>query len=443
MGDIVGRKITALLTAVIGVFTLMAALLCINTVIGCSKNVNENKLNVDVGLLAAELEKSDNYAQIGYYPFDYAVILTDGTVAFQKGTDYDGTVNLHALAGAGGKLYTMPLLRGGEQFATLAVRLDSADYFDGSAAVLPITLIILVLICAYAVYFAILKSIKNDIFVPIKQLHSATRDILDGKSGGAVKYDYDGEIGTLCHDFELMRTELNDSFAREAEMKADEKLLMASISHDLKTPLATVQGYLESICIGIVAEDEIKPYCQRALDKTVLLCKMTGDILELSKAELRQLSVQKKEVYSAEFFGRLAEGIAADAKSRGFTLEYGEIPNVIISLDETRIAQVMENLVGNSIKYGNEGGRINISFSLEGNFFHVLVCDDGPGIASEDLPFIFDRFYRGDKSRTMSISGSGLGLSIAKYIVEQHGGKIECDSVLGHGAAFEFRIYCG
>lgn len=440
MGDIVKRKIYICITAVIGLLLLITALLCFHSIETQLKTLNINALRNDAGEIAAEIEHTKEYQYETDLP--YAVIQNDGTVVYNKGTLLPNHINLHTLGTATTDFFTMPLLRDGVVFATLYVDIPPA-YYGGSKNMIFLTLglSILTAILALSLYFVLLSIIKNDIFRPVRQLHASTKDILTGRLDNPVKYDYDGEIGTLCHNFELMRNELRDSFAREQRLKDDEKLLMASISHDLKTPLATVQGYLESIYLDVVTDSaDIKHYCKNALDKTVLLGNMTNDILEHSKAEMHQLSMRFVEVYTAEYFGNLCNTLKSDAQSRGFRLTYGTIPNFLISLDITRIAQLMENLVGNSIKYGKKDGNIEISFTEKDNFFFISVKDDGQGIAAEDLPFVFDKFFRGDKARTQSIAGSGLGLSIARYIVEQHGGKIECDSILGQGTSMEFCI---
>lgn len=442
MGDIIGRKIMICLTAVIGLLLLITTLLCSYGIKTQQKNLDINTLRSDAGAIAAEIERMKEYKYDSY--ISYAVILNNGSIAYNNGTSLHGHINMHSIGSANTEFFTMPLLEDGVQFSTLYVDIPQ-NYYGGNKLIIFLwsILAILTTVIVFSLYIIILQTLKNDIFNPIRQLHASTKDILNGRLENPVIYDYDGEIGMLCHDFELMRSELKDSFSREQKLKEDEKLLMASISHDLKTPLATVHGYLESICLGVVTDNEdIKRYCHNALDKTILLGNMTNDILEHSKAEMHQLSMEFEEVYTAKYFGKLCDTLKADASSRGFTLTYGMIPNLIISLDTTRIAQVMENLVGNSFKYGKKDGNIEISFHEKDDNFFITVKDDGQGIAAQDLPFVFDKFFRGDKARTQSIAGSGLGLSIAKYIIEQHGGKIECDSILSHGTIIEFYLSC-
>ncbi len=440
MGDVIGKKIFRCIAAVLSLTILTAVLLCIFQIKVQYDTADINALRKDAGILIADIEGNDKFTADSDLP--YAVILNDGSVAFNNGTKLHDFVNLHSVGSDSSGFYIVPLLKDGSQYALLYIDIPRSYYGRNKSEISAwIVVTSVIIISAVIVYLILLATLRKDIFIPVFQLHNATRDIINGNLETKVKYDYDGETGMLCHDFELMRTELRDSFTREQKMKDDEKLLMASISHDLKTPLATVRGYLESICLDVVTDmDDIKRYCTNALNKTVLLGNMTNDILEHSKAELRQLTIERKEVYTGDYFGKLMKSFKSDAESRGFLLTYGDIPNIIISLDTTRIAQVLENIIGNSFKYGKSSGRIDINFRYEYHFFYVSVKDDGHGISAEDLPFVFNRFYRGDKARTQNVPGSGLGLSIAKYIVEQHGGMIECDSILGCGTTIELSI---
>lgn len=440
MGDVVQHKIFICLTSIFGITVLTAVLLCIFQIKVQYDTADMHALRSDAGILINDIENSGDFKTDT--TLEYAVILNNGTVVYNNGTRLNDHVNLHSLGSDLTDFYIVPLMKNESQYALLYIDISDKYYGKNRTAVLLwIFVSSAIIFISVIIYLMLLRVLKRDIFIPVYQLHTATRDIMNGKLDTKVEYDYDGETGTLCHDFELMRTELQDSFAREQKMKSDEKLLMASISHDLKTPLATVQGYLESICLDVVTDrQEIKRYCKNALNKTVLLGNMTNDILEHSKAELRQLTIEREEVYTGEYFGKLMQSLRSDADSRGMSLSYGDIPNIIISLDKTRIAQVMENIVGNSFKYGKSNGSIVINFRCDDRFFYVSVKDDGQGISAEDLPFVFNRFFRGDKARTQNVPGSGLGLSISKYIVGQHGGKIECDSILGQGTTIEFCI---
>ena len=248
----------------------------------------------------------------------------------------------------------------------------------------------------------------------------------------------------MCHDFEKMREELLNSHKREQRLKEDEKILLASISHDLKTPLSSITGHVEGILLDVVTDEvEIKRYAQIIMNKASVLNVMIDDIMKHTKSELYQLSIELEETYTGVFFEEVVKELSDDAKQKGFDVKCNKIPNVILQMDKIRISEVLHNLLANSMKYGKKDGCITLIFQLlEGKEkqFHITFKDDGYGIAASDLPFVFDKFFRGDKSRTQNIPGSGLGLSISKYIIEKHGGKIECDSILDYGTEINFFI---
>ncbi|MDO5293517.1 MAG: HAMP domain-containing sensor histidine kinase [bacterium] len=283
------------------------------------------------------------------------------------------------------------------------------------------------------------KMVLQDVLAPMEQIHALTNRIRQGVLNEALDYDYDGEIGTLCHDFEALREELLFSMNNEKKLKEKEKLLLAYISHDLRTPIAIISCYVEGIHNQIVSGDRVHDYTTIILNKIAMLNQLIDEILEHSKAQLSELSIKKSEVYSDEYFGVLMEEAKKDVEKLGLTFTVNKIPKVILELDTQRMKQVMTNLIGNAMKFTTEGG-ITVSFELNNNKFYISVRDTGMGIAATDLPMIFDEFYRGEKARTLNVPGSGLGLSIVKYIVKEHQGQIECDSILGKWTEFRFYI---
>ena len=264
----------------------------------------------------------------------------------------------------------------------------------------------LIIFIVYKIY----SIISKDILKPIKSMHKSAREILKGNYLEYVNYDYHGEIGEFSHDFEVMRDSLVVAREKEENIKRAEKELLACISHDLKTPIANISGY----CEGII------------LKKSRVLNKLLDDILELSKAEINQMTINKKEVYSKEFFEELLVEVSMDVAASGkqFILKT-EIPNIIINLDEEKITQVINNIISNAVKYTNDDGIIAMSFKRLTDRLEIICEDNGIGIGQEELKLVFNKFYRSDKHRNQNIPGSGLGLSIAKYIVEMHNGNIE------------------
>lgn len=292
------------------------------------------------------------------------------------------------------------------------------------------------------VIFKIYKLINKDILEPINKMHKSASEILKGNYLEKVKYDYYGEVGKFSHDFERMRESLIISREREKKLKIAEKELLACISHDLKTPISNISGYCEGIIDGIVKEErDIKRYAGIILKKAKVLTKLLDDILELSKAEINQMSINKKEVYSKEFFEELLEEISMDVISSGrkFVVE-NEHYNLLINIDKDKITQAINNIISNSIKYTSSDGIISIRFEKITDGLEIRIKDNGVGISADDVNLVFNKFYRSEKHRNQNIPGSGLGLSIAKYITEMHNGSIEMISGNGRGTTVIVKI---
>ncbi|NKF05814.1 HAMP domain-containing histidine kinase [Clostridium gasigenes] len=341
--------------------------------------------------------------------------------------------------------YSAPLIREGEIKEIVIFTIPKDDILkirgDGRGFIWYIPSIVIFLAIMFIIH-KIYRIINVDILVPINEMHNSAIEILKGNYFEKIKYDYQGEIGEFSHDFERMRDSLKVSREREETLKKAEKELLACISHDLKTPISNISGYCEGILDGVVKEEnQIKRYAGIILKKSKVLTKLLDDMLEFSKAEINQMSIKKQEVYSMEFFKGLLDEISMDVISSGreFIINR-EVPNLLINLDGDRIGQVLNNIISNSIKYTSDKGIITISFKKLKDGLEVSLNDDGVGIASEELPFVFNKFYRGEKHRNQNIPGSGLGLSIAKYIIEMHKGNIEVRSYKEKGTIVTFSI---
>jgi signal transduction histidine kinase len=302
-------------------------------------------------------------------------------------------------------------------------------------------IIILLIIIIYLLY-KIYTLMTIDVLNPISEMHRSAKGILTGDFSEKVSYDYYGEIGDFSHDFEAMRDTLMIARELEQKLKKSEKELIACISHDLKTPIASISGYCEGIIDGVVKEDvDIKRYSNIILKKARVLTKLIDDILEFSKAEINQMSINKEEIYWSTFFTAALEDLSMDVETTGRKLYLkGTLPNIIVNIDKKRIEQVLYNLIANSIKYTSSDGVITIAVKRDLGYLVISVHDNGVGIGESELPYVFNKFYRGEKHRNLDIPGSGLGLSIAKYIVERHGGSIDIKSSTQYGTEVTFSI---
>lgn len=412
-----------------------------------SDTFDDRRMRVDFNALVVQAEKGALHVGNKAH---YALFGTDGRVlestvaAYRKGD----TVDLHTLSGLNGiknngqmLTFASPIVRNGTISGMLLVTADKKNYSSPKAAWPVILSLFLLTAGVCLLLFFVAHLLKNDLFAPIALLHGSTRRMLRGDLDTRLLYDDSGEIGSLCHDFEAMRDELSAAFRRENDLLNADRLLFACVSHDLKTPLAAISGYAEEIRDGIAdSPARIHDLSGLMLRKVRLLTGLIDDILEETKAQLGELPIVLEEIYARPFFKEVCGELSLDAAHSGVAFSVDEVPNVLITVDRKRITQVMQNLVSNSIKYRQRDCRINIHFKLEAAGLIVCVKDTGSGIAANDIPFVFNRFYRGDAARRQDVPGSGLGLCIAKDIVERHGGRIECDSVLGSGTEVCFSL---
>lgn len=322
---------------------------------------------------------------------------------------------------------------------------------------LPIILGCGIVILLYVVY---LHYMKQRMVLPVKEMIVSSKAIMEGDYSLAVVKTKSSklssnEIDHLAYQFELMRDELKEKRRREEELNKSQKELISCISHDLKTPISTIKAYGEGLRDGLAKEPEkVQRYADVIVAKSEVLIKMIHDLLEHSNAELHQLSITKQEQYFNPFIERVARELEGLVTYHDMKFLYeNTAPNLLVTFDENRITQVIANLIDNSIKYSQKTKekipeeftpvgviKLQVKYQSEQHQLCISVHDDGKGIGVTDIPFVFDKFYRGDKSRTMSISGSGLGLSICKYIVDEHGGEILCESKLDKGTIFTFNL---
>ncbi|GFP76194.1 sensor histidine kinase [Clostridium fungisolvens] len=286
------------------------------------------------------------------------------------------------------------------------------------------------------------------ILTPLKEISSSTKGIIAGNYDLEVIRTYEkqigeNEIGDLTYSFELMRDELKSKQIREEVLKKSQQELISCISHDLKTPISTIKAYSEGLRDGIARTPKAQEdYVNIIISKTDLLIDMINELLEYSNAELNQLDINIKEVYFYEYFIPLMEELEVFVKQKNIDFDYEvNTADMLVNIDKRRITEVLYNLVENSIKYMKDSrGIIIIEAERQNGKVLIKVKDNGIGISPDDIPYVFDKFYRAEKSRSSSIPGSGLGLSICKYIIEEHGGEIYCKSRHNKGCEFGFSL---
>ena len=284
--------------------------------------------------------------------------------------------------------------------------------------------------------------VYRSILSPLNKLQEATKKIRDGNLDFTLDVDADDEIGQLCQDFEEMRIRLKENAEDKIQYDKDNKELISNISHDLKTPITAIKGYVEGILDGVASSPEkLDKYIRTIYNKSNDMDRLIDELTFYSKIDTNKIPYTFSKINVAQYFRDCVEEVGLDMEARGIELGYFNSvdEDVGIIADAEQMKRVMNNIISNSVKYlDKKKGIINIRIKDVGDFIQVEIEDNGKGIAAKDLPNIFDRFYRTDSSRNSAQGGSGIGLSIVRKIVEDHGGRIWATSKEGIGTEIHF-----
>ena len=284
--------------------------------------------------------------------------------------------------------------------------------------------------------------IYRSIAVPLVKLKKATKNIKEGNLDFVLEVEGNDEFSQLCQDFEEMRKRLKESTEEKILMDKENKELISNISHDLKTPITAVKGYVEGIMDGVAdTPEKMDRYVRTIYNKTNEMDHLINELTFYSKIDTNRIPYTFSKLNVEDYFSDCAEEIGLEMETRGIELVYANYveKGVQVIADGEQIRRVIHNIVSNAIKYMEKPkGIIQLRVKDVGDFIQVEIEDNGKGIAAKDLPYIFDRFYRTDVSRNSSKGGSGIGLSIVKKIMEDHGGKVWATSRLGIGTIMYF-----
>jgi len=287
----------------------------------------------------------------------------------------------------------------------------------------------------------IIYKCKVDIIRPIKKLKKSTEEILKGNYEQRTEYTRNDEVGEVYAVFDQMRIEIMELSIQRDEQEKDQKSLISNISHDIKTPLTTLKAYLDAIHDGVCPNMEsVMEYIRIMQTNTEKMSRLIDDLLIHSLKELDHIPVYPKEQYSEEILSSIIQPISHYVRTTGVNfIGPSEIPNVLMKVDEHRLEQVISNIITNSLKHTSPGNSISISIDVEDNLLQIRITDTGEGILPQDMPFIFERYFRGNINPEKAViknEGSGLGLSICKHIMEAHDGSIAFKSKKNEGTAF-------
>ena len=282
--------------------------------------------------------------------------------------------------------------------------------------------------------------VYSSVVHPLGRLQEATKKIRDGNLDFALEVENDDEIGQLCQDFEEMRMRLKENAEEKIQYDKENKELISNISHDLKTPITAIKGYVEGIMDGVASSPEkLDRYIRTIYNKANDMDKLIDELTFYSKIDTNKIPYTFSKINVASYFRDCVDEVGLEMEARNIELGYFNYVDVMVIADAEQMRRVINNIVSNSVKYiDKKSGIINIRIKDVGDFIQIEIEDNGKGIAAKDLPNIFDRFYRTDSSRNSSQGGSGIGLSIVKKIIEDHGGRIWATSKEGIGTEIHF-----
>lgn len=275
----------------------------------------------------------------------------------------------------------------------------------------------------------------RDIVRPLRQLEQGSRRIAEGDLGFRLESKVRNEVGSVIRSYEKMRSELQRSIEAQLALEENRKELISNISHDLKTPLTSIKGYVEGIRVGIADDPEkLKKYIDVIYAKALDMDRMIDDLFLLSKLDLEQERFYLETVPLKPFYRQTMSDLQMECERAGvrLTSEYEAGQDDVVTMDVQKMRRVMLNLVGNSVKFmDKKEPHIHVYFGRQSDDWIFAVTDNGPGMGPAELERIFDRFYRADTNRNQNVAGSGLGLAIVKQIIANHGGTIHASSEPG------------
>ncbi len=279
--------------------------------------------------------------------------------------------------------------------------------------------------------------LEKMIFKPIISLRKGVEEIAKGNYDIEIKTEIFNELGILIISFNDMAKKLKEGELLKKSYEENRKTLIANISHDLKTPITSIQGYIETMLERPdIPQDTVNKYHQIIYNNAAYMNKLIDDLFLFSKLDMQKLELQQENISIRAFMSDLMEEFQYELEDRAIKFSYTDTLSTECQahIDRKRINQVFRNIIGNAIKYGSEGDT-EIDVTLYDNKQYIIfdISDNGPGIPEDKLLKIFDRFYRIDSARTKDLMSTGLGLSIAKELVEAHGGRISASSAFNSG----------
>ncbi|MGL4374091.1 MAG: sensor histidine kinase, partial [Turicibacter sp.] len=282
------------------------------------------------------------------------------------------------------------------------------------------------------------RNLSKNITIPLQKLSYASKKITSQDLEFTVEYAYDNELGEVIQSFDKMRETLKITLKRQWEIEQQQKDLVAALAHDLRTPLTLIKGHVELLMDGAYKQEaRLLKYLNvmdRASDRATLLVE---DLNLLSQIDNGTFRLNKSLLKIGDYFSEKISDYESLIQVKGLSLAYTldeQLVDKLMEIDPLRFSQVIDNIMTNACRYAPASSQISMCISCEGDSLHVRISDEGIGFSAEDLKYAFDKFYRGDVSRSKQDANSGLGLFICKEIIELHGGTISLTNATLSGA---------
>ena len=319
--------------------------------------------------------------------------------------------------------------------------MDEAGKFDQLVLNFCVAEFVILLLTAIIMVVWIYRGIAPQ----LKLLKAAANNIKEGNLDFSVASTGKDEMSELCNAFEDMRIRLKNNAKDRLEDEAEQRALISNIAHDLKTPITAIKGYAEGMLDGVAdTPEKQEKYIRTIYNKAGEMNTLINELTLYSNIDTNKIPYNFQKLNLHAYFEDCIEELGMDLENQHIRLDYANFvdPDVLIIADPEQLGRIIHNIVSNSVKYmrADVASRVGIVIKDVGDFVQVEISDNGKGIATQDLPYVFDRFYRADTSRNSAAGGSGIGLSIVKKIIEDHGGKIWVTSKENEGTTMYFVI---
>jgi two-component system, OmpR family, sensor histidine kinase SaeS len=365
--------------------------------------------------------------------------------------EYLGLSGLFSLA-----VGTLAVLAAARWAPRLGLKMAVASLFGGAVAIINVlvtpllmfqessdrTILVITLLYFFVLSIAFAALVAAITTRRLTALHEGAIRLASGDLGTRVAVHGADEVADLSRAFNQMSTDLSRSFERERRTEGERRQLIAAVSHDLRTPVASIRAMTEAITDGIVTDGAtVSDYLGRIHHETERLATLIDDLFEVARIESGNLELRLAEIPVGELVADTVGGLGIRAAEKGVALSLSctdDLPSVAI--DAPRMQRVFANLIENAVRHTPPGGQVRVGVRRENGHVEVAVEDTGEGISPEDQPHVFDRFFRGERSRSRDTGGAGLGLAIARGIVEAHRGTLLMHSEPGKGSTFVVRL---